>query len=164
MHRFVIKSLIAVATIVAIQGCKPSPEQINASVGTLMAVNKGIDSAYTELHNSYQTWNPQVMDKALEGMNAYLVEVSKILKDPNYPDDCQELKNAIVDKVIVLQQITSNESKEQVRIYKIPDSDFTEELRKQWDNIDESVTKKLENANSKVLKAKDDINNQNNKK
>lgn len=104
------------------------------------------------------------MDKALEGMNAYLVEVSKILKDPNYPDDCQELKNAIVDKVIVLQQITSNESKEQVRIYKIPDSDFTEELRKQWDNIDESVTKKLENANSKVLKAKDDINNQNNKK
>ena len=62
-----------------------------------------------------------------------------------------------------MRSIAATEAKEQVRIYKIPDSDFTDDLRHKWDDISKRVEQKVSEANDIVSKANKEIK-QNNQK
>lgn len=153
--KIIIAAMLATATI----GCGGrSEEQTKASAASLMAVNSGIDSVYNQLQQSYETFSATEMDRALEGFNNYLLQATKTIQDTKVGDDCKPLQDAISSKIGTMYSIASNEAKEQVRIYKIPDSDFTDDLRHQWDAISATVAKKVSDANSKVNQAIETIN------
>lgn len=147
--------MLAAATI----GCGGrSEEQMKADAASLIAVNHNVDSVYNALKQSYETFQAAEMDRALEGFNKYLAEATKTLGGMNVGPECQPLHQLLNKKVETMRSIASNEAKEQVRIYKIPDSDFTDELRQQWDNISSAVDKKVSVANTKVNQAIETIN------
>ncbi len=151
MYKTVVKIAAAAMLATMVIGCGGNQEQQNqASAASLMSINRGVDSAYVQLKQSYETFQAAEMDNALEGLNKYLASVSQTLGSMSVPNDCKPLQKAIADKVETLRSIAANESKEQVRIYKIPDTDFTDELRAEWDNISARVDKKVSDANSKV--------------
>ena len=152
--------IIAVAMLAtaAISCGGRSEEQMKADAASLMAVNHNVDSVYNQLKQSYETFQAAEMDRALEGFNKYLAEATKTLGGMNVGPECQQLHQLLTKKVGTMLSIASNEAKEQVRIYKIPDSDFTDELRQQWDNISAAADKKVSEANTKVNQAIETIN------
>lgn len=153
--KIIAVAMLATATI----GCGGrSEEQMKADAASLMAVNHNVDSVYNQLKQSYETFQAAEMDRALEGFNKYLVEATSTLSGMNVGPECQQLHQLLTKKVGTMLSIASNEAKEQVRIYKIPDSDFTDELRQQWDNISAAADKKVSEANTKVNQAIETIN------
>lgn len=153
--KIIAVAMLATATI----GCGGrSEEQMKADAASLMAVNHNVDSVYNQLKQSYETFQAAEMDRALEGFNKYLVEATSTLSGMNVGPECQQLHQLLTQKVGTMLSIASNEAKEQVRIYKIPDSDFTDELRQQWDNISAAADKKVSEANTKVNQAIETIN------
>jgi hypothetical protein len=153
--KIIAVAMLAAATI----GCGGrSEEQMKADAASLIAVNHNVDSVYNALKQSYETFQAAEMDRALEGFNKYLAEATKTLGGMNVGPECQPLHQLLNQKVETMRSIASNEAKEQVRIYKIPDSDFTDELRQQWDNISSAVDKKVSVANTKVNQAIETIN------
>jgi hypothetical protein len=157
MYKSTLKILAAAIMAASIQCCTPVEEQIKASSASLMTINRGIDSVYNLLNQSYETFQASEMDNALAGLNKYLDQASQNLRDLNLSDDCKPLCKAISDKVETLRSIAATESKEQVRLYKIPDSDFSDELRRQWDNISARVDKKFTEASAKVTNANNEL-------
>lgn len=155
------KSLIKIASIAmlmaSVYGCTSSEVITAADTKTLMTINRGVDSAYNVLKQSYEVFEAAEMDNALAGLNTYLETTAQTIKAMEVSDDCKELQKAISDKVQTLQGIAATDSKEQVRIYKIPDTDFTGELRQQWDEIAARVDKKVAEADANVKKAVDVI-------
>ncbi|MCQ2252127.1 MAG: hypothetical protein MJZ61_01620 [Bacteroidales bacterium] len=142
--------LCAVALAGAIFACAPSAEQIKASAGNLMAVNKQVDSVYTLLNNSYESYQPAAMDKALEDFTVFLSQSQQNIQAMEVLENTTKLREALINKIDVLQHIANSESKEQVRIYKLPDEAFTDELRTQWDGLARNVEKKVKEADKNL--------------
>lgn len=158
MYKKAIKTIMAAMLAAAVASCTPAIERTKASASSLITVNNGIDSVYNQLLQSYETFSATEMDHALEGFNNYLLQATKAIQDIQADDDCKQLQDAITSKIGVMLAIASNEAKEQVRIYKIPDTDFDEELRRQWDDLSAAVERKVSESNSKVKQAIETIN------
>lgn len=152
--KIIAVAMIATATV----SCGGSEEQLKADAASLIAVNHNVDSVYNALKQSYETFQATEMDRALEGFNKYLAEAESALGAMNVVPDCQTLHQLLSQKVQTMRSIAANEAKEQVRIYKIPDTDFDEELRKQWDDLSAAVDKKVTDSNDKVKQAIETIN------
>jgi hypothetical protein len=136
--------------LASIMGCTSPAVQTQNNMHTLMNINRGIDSVYVLLQQSYDTYQATEMDNALEGLNNYLAATAQKIGSMQVDDNCKPLLEALAYKVETMRDITATESKEQVRIYKIPDTDFGDDLRKKWDDIASHVEKKITNANAKV--------------
>ncbi len=160
MYKSAISILTAAMLFAGVVGCnsKQSEEQVKATTTSLMAINNGMDSVFNQLKQSYETFQPIEMDRALDGMNAYIEKAAGDLRSMKIEGDCKVLSDAIAEKAETMRKIASTEAREQVRIYKIPDADFTDDLRKQWDNISANVDKKMSDANAKVSEAINVIN------
>ncbi|MBQ1698153.1 MAG: hypothetical protein II075_09755 [Bacteroidales bacterium] len=160
MYKTAIKIAAAAMLATMVVGCGGTQEQqTKESAASLMTINRGLDSVFTSLKQSYETYQASEMDNALEGLNKYLTQASESLRAMDIEKDCLPLQKAISDKIEAMRNIAATDAKEQVRIYKIPDADFTEELLHQWDNISATVDKKLSSVSSIVSKAYDEINN-----
>lgn len=158
MKKIAIRIAALLMVVAAACGCSSSELKTQNDTTTLSAINRNVDSVYNALKQSYETFQPAEMDRALDGFNKYLAEASLKLSEIKVEKDCQQLHDAVSSKVGVMLSVASNEAKEQVRIYKIPDSDFTAELRQQWDDISATVDKKVSAANAKVNQAIETIN------
>ena len=143
--------------------CQPSKEEIKASAEAQMAINKGIDSVFTILNDSYESYHPATMDAALEGFNKYLDIAVENMRKIKPLSENQQLTEAITEKISVMKKLAKNEAVEQVRIYKLPDTSFTEELRQKWDEIAKNVGEKVLEANKKVETEYNEIQKKNNK-
>lgn len=161
INKTAIKILAAAMLATSVVGCEyinQNSAKTKEATQSLMTINSGVDSVYNVLLKSYETFQPEEMDRALEGFNSYLEKVSKSLGDMELPEDCQQLRKSLSEKVNAMRDVASTEAKEQVRLYKIPDTDFTDELRKQWDDLSSTVEKKFTDFNSQVSQALDAIN------
>ena len=153
MYKKIIKIFVAAVLSSAIIGCNTQSGPSEASINTLRHLNGDLDSVFNELKSSYETFEPAKMDFALEGLNSYIDKASAELKDMKIENGCQQIHKAMLEKVETMRGIAAKDAKELVRIYKIPDSDFTPELRQQWDNISASADNKMKDVNAKVNQA-----------
>lgn len=163
INKTAIKILAAAMLATSVLGCDylnlgQNKEKTKEATQSLMTINNGVDSVYNLLVKSYETFQPEEMDRALEGFNTFLANAAKSLGEMDMPEECQQLRQSLSEKVEAMRNIASSDAKEQVRIYKIPDADFTDELRQQWDKISSSVEEKVSDFNSKVSNALDAIN------
>lgn len=160
MYKSAISILTAAMLMAGVVSCntQQSEEQVKATTTSLMSINKGMDSVFNQLKQSYETFQPIEMDRALEGMIVYIEKAADSLRSMKIEGECKELSDALIEKAGTMRKIASSEAREQVRIYKIPDSDFTDELRTQWDAISTNVDKKMADANAKISAAINVIN------
>lgn len=160
MYKLSLKILLALSMIFAIQACKPTQEQIVANMNTVIKVNKDIDSLYLSLNASYDNFdNNEQMDAALQNLKDGLDKADQKLQDMEILENCQDLKKAISDKIVVMKQLAAKECSEQVRIYKIDDADFNDKLRAEWDAYAASAEQKMKAASKKVSEEADKITN-----
>lgn len=142
---------IALAAVSACAiSCSPSAEKVKSTLEVQMAVNKGVDSVYRILNNSYETYHATTMDAALENFSMYLDSSKVILESIKTVGQSDKLTDAIESKIAVMKSIAVNESVEMVRIYKIPENEFNDELRSKWDAIAKGVEQKVKESNKKV--------------
>lgn len=158
LFRFCFRPLVVAAAAFFLCGCGVSPEvrRVNDREA-LMAICRDVDSVYLVLSQSFDSYNAGVMDSALAGFNSCLASVSSRVGSLEVSDGCRDLYAAVAEKVRVFSEIGAVDSREQVRIYKIPDSDFTDELRAEWDRISAAVRGKVSKANARVSAACDGV-------
>ena len=158
-----LKSLTLLAVSFAgLLSCQsgPTKEEIKASAEEQLLVNKQLDSVYRILDDAYQSYHPATMDAALEGLNVYLNNAQSKMQQIKPLSQNQKLTGAIEEKIAVMKSVAQNEAIEQVRIYKLPDSVFTEDLIKKWNDLDTSVKQKLSSATKNVENAYNEIQNE----
>ncbi len=151
---------MALSLIIAIQACQPSQEKIMASAGTVMNVNKQIDSCYLELKYAFESYDNARIDAQIEQLKAMLISADEQLMAMDLPDHCSDLRKSLSDKIMVMKQLAEKELNEQVRIYKIDEADFTDNLRQEWDAYASSTEQKMKAANAKVSKSFEKISNE----
>lgn len=159
MYRHSIKIFMAIAVIFAIHACQPSQEQIKTSTNTVMSVNKLIDSTYLELKNAFESYDNARIDASIESLKTMLNTAQQDLENMDIPENCNDLRKAVDEKIIVMKQLADKELNEQVRIYKIDDADFTDSLREEWDRYAASTEQKIKDANNKVKTQLDKLSN-----
>ena len=140
-----------------ILSCQPSQQQIKASADQQMLVNKALDSAFRVLDDSYQTYHASTMDAALEGLNSYVEKAETQMQQMESLSQNADLTKAICEKIAIIKAIAKTQAIEQVRIYKLPDTAFSDALRQRWDDLDSQVKKQLNEANSKIESAYQNI-------
>ena len=158
-----LKSLTLLAVSFAgLLSCQsgPTKEEIKASAEEQLLVNKQLDSVYRILDDAYQSYHPATMDAALEGLKVYLNNAQSKMQQIKPLSQNQKLTGAIEEKIAVMKSVAQNEAIEQVRIYKLPDSVFTEDLIKKWNDLDTSVKQKLSQASQNVESAYNEIQNE----
>ena len=148
--------MLTVFAFTTIFSCKPSEEQVK-SVDSLMVINKNIDSVYRILNEAYESYVPATLDMALENLNKYLTSAKETVQNFNSGSDVSKLQAVIIEKIDVMKSIAENESVEQVRLYKIPDTEFTTELRNKWDGIAKNVEQKINEVNKKVEDTRNEL-------
>jgi hypothetical protein len=94
---------------------------------------------------------------ALENLNKYLTSAKETVQNFNSGSDVSKLQAVIIEKIDVMKSIAENESVEQVRLYKIPDTEFTTELRNKWDGIAKNVEQKINEVNKKVEDTRNEL-------
>jgi hypothetical protein len=151
-------TLIAVSAL-GLFSCSPTPQQIKASAEEQITVNKGLDSVLRNLDEAYQSYHAPTMDAALESLNVYLDNARIKMQQIKPLSENQKLTEAIEEKISLMKSIAQNEAVEQVRIYKLPDTSFTDDLRKKWDDLDNNVKQKVNQATQKVENAYQEIQN-----
>ncbi len=151
---------MALSLIIAIQACQPCQEKIMASAGTVMNVNKQIDSCYLELKYAFESYDNARIDASIEQLKAMLNTADEQLMAMDLPDHCNDLRQSLTDKIMVMKQLADKELNEQVRIYKIDEADFTDSLREEWDAYASSTEQKMKTANAKVAKSFEKISNE----
>ncbi|MBQ5403158.1 MAG: hypothetical protein IIU11_02145 [Bacteroidales bacterium] len=150
-------ALLAVSFL-GLAACQPSKEQIKSSVDAQLVINKGIDSVYKILENSYETYHAGTMDAALEGFSTFLNKAETDLKTIKPLTESGQLTSALEEKIAVMKSIAANQAVEQVRIYKLPDTVFTDDLRQKWDKISKQLKQKISEAQKKIDEACSQIN------
>ena len=153
----VFYTTIAAAVLAGLFSCQPSKEEIKTSADAQMVINKGIDSVFSVLRESYESYHPATMDAALENLNNYLDKASLDMQKIKPLSPSRELSEAVLEKISVMKAIAKNEAVEQVRIYKLPDTSFTDELRRKWDETAKNVEQKIAEADKKVEEAYSEI-------
>ncbi|MCQ2973984.1 MAG: hypothetical protein MJ211_04165 [Bacteroidales bacterium] len=137
--------------------CQPSAEQVKTSAESLNNIYKSVLEKYAELENSYELCYAETMDNALANLNSEIAKATEELNKFQMVSGCEPLFNAVKSSIEVYKSIAEKDSKEQVRMYKVPDEEFTEELRNSWDQIAKSVETRTKDANASVEKAYNEV-------
>ncbi len=148
-----ILAFLALIVSAIIVSCGPSREDAANFNNMLIAQQKQVVNQYDELVKTYDTYNAEKMDNQLV---AFLTQLSKAEEEvkamPNF-DGADQLKKAFLDYIEQNRSVAENEVRELIRIYKIPEEEFTTELHNSWNDTYTKGDNKIKTAESKFMAA-----------
>lgn len=109
--------------------------------------------SYDKLLVSFENYNPQLMDKALDDLLAQISSSRQAVSNLKDITDGSDLKNAAIEYFDIYEQVINSQAKELIRLYKFPEEEFTPQMRVQWDGIYRSVDQQLKEADKKIMAA-----------
>jgi hypothetical protein len=135
---------------VVLSSCKPSQQEAADFNDKIMSEQKKVVTKYDELLETYDTYVAKKMDDALLEFESQIQ--ASIFEVKNIPDIVggEELKEAVLDYFEVYQSVAKDEAPELVRLYKVPENEFSGEMRVQWDSKYKEVDTKLKEADKKL--------------
>lgn len=136
-----------------LNSCGPSREQAADFSNSLILQQKQVVEKYDELVKSYDTYNSEKMDSQLVTFLNQLSESENIVKNSNGFDGADDLKNAFLDYIATNRSVAENEVRELIRIYKIPEEEFTTAHHNQWNDIFKVADNKIKTAEKKFIDA-----------
>lgn len=133
--------------------CKPSPKEAAAFNDQIMSEQKKVVMAYDGLLETYDNYVARKMDSALIEFESQTVESIQKIKSTVPVREGEELKAAVLEYLEIYKSVAENESEELVRLYKVPENEFSPEIRALWDKKYKEVDTKLKNADKKLQEA-----------
>lgn len=155
--KYLLPSLTALMLAVLCISCKPSAEQIMQNADSLKNMYKSVVDAHQVLAQTYETYIAADMDAAHKTLDENLKKASAAIAKIEVLEGCENLASAVKAGLEVYKTVADVDSKEQIRIYKIDDANFTDELREKWDGIARSVETKTKQADAEVDKAYSEV-------
>lgn len=135
----------------SVAACGPSREEAAAFNDSIINEQKAVIETYDALLESYDTYEGEKMDAALENFTAQIKRSLTAVNNISSISGGDKLKQAAGDCFAVYLSVAENEAPEMVRLYKVPEGDFTTDMRVQWDGIYKSVDTKLKDADKKFI-------------
>jgi hypothetical protein len=130
--------------------CKPSPKEAAAFNDRIMSEQKKVVMAYDGLLETYDSYVPRKMDSALIDFENQALESIDNVRAVVPVIEGEALKDAVLEYLEIYKSVAQNEAEELVRLYKVPENEFSAELHVQWENKYKEVDKKLKEADKKL--------------
>jgi hypothetical protein len=126
--------------------CKPSPKEAAAFNDRIMSEQKKVVMAYDGLLETYDSYVPRKMDSALIDFENQALESIDNVRAVVPVIEGEALKNAVLEYLEIYKSVAQNEAEELVRLYKVPENEFTPEIRIQWDARYKDVDTRIKEA------------------
>ncbi|MCR5454414.1 MAG: hypothetical protein K6F33_05450 [Bacteroidales bacterium] len=139
--------LASVAVLfVVLSACKPTPKEAGNFNDMLMAQQKALVIKYDKLLETFDTYVPAKMDEAYLALMEQ-VERSKtnVAAIPSI-EGGEQLKQEVLNYISVIDDVTINDIEYLVRVYKLPENEFSSEVRLQWDARYKDVDARIKDA------------------
>ena len=130
--------------------CKPSPQTAADYNDCLMSEQKKVVVKYDELLETYDTYIPKKMDDALLNFEIQVDNSIAAITETEAILEGEKLKAAVLEYLEVYRSIAEEEAQELVRLYKVPENEFSPEMRVAWDSKYKAVDTKLKAADKKL--------------
>ena len=130
--------------------CKPTSKQAGAFNDRLMEQQKAVVLKYDELLETFDTYVPEKMDAALLALNTQ-IDISKdeVNKVETLPGG-ELLKAEVLNYLTVLSDAAATDFEYLVRLYKMPENEFTPEVRISWDTRYKETDTRIKDAASQL--------------
>lgn len=142
---------IFVIALLALASCKPSPKTAADYNDKIMSEQKKVVQKYDELLETYDTYVASKMDNALLEFESQVDESIAKIQEVEPISGGETLKNSVLEYLDVYKNVAKNDAQELVRMYKVPENEFTGEMRVQWDTKYKEVDTRLKAADKKLL-------------
>jgi len=147
MKRF---NFVFILALTLFFSCKPSPKDAAVFNDRLMSEQKKVIIKYDELLETYDTYVAKKMDAALLEFQEQVDNSIATIKTIPAIKEGENLKDAILEYLAVYKGVAEDESQELVRLYKVPENEFSPEMRVTWDSKYKAVDTKLKEADKKL--------------
>jgi len=136
-------SLIMAMTIIS---CRPISRQAGTFNDGLMEQQKAVVLKYDELLETFDTYVPEKMDAALLAFTTQIEESRNEINRIEVIEGGENLKNEVLNYLSVLDNAATSDFEYLVRLYKVPENEFTPEIRIDWEARYKEVDSRIKEA------------------
>ena len=136
-------SLIMAMTIIS---CRPTSRQAGTFNDGLMEQQKAVVLKYDELLETFDTYVPEKMDAALLAFTTQIEESRNEINRIEVIEGCENLKNEVLNYLSVRDNAATSDFEYLVRLYKVPENEFTPEIRIDWEARYKEVDSRIKEA------------------
>lgn len=139
-----ISAIVAMGALLS--SCQPTPKEAANYNDHLMEQQKAVVIKYDELLETYDTYVPQKMDDALFAFQSQVENSVYTVRNSVELSGGSSLKEALLNYLEVYQTIANEDAPELVRLYKIPENEFTPEMKAIWDGKYKAIDQRIKDA------------------
>lgn len=141
------------AAAVLLSSCGTTPKEAASFNDKLMLEQKNVVMKYDALLETYDTYVPAKMDDALLEFQSQVESAIYQVKNIDPVSGGSALHETMLNYLETYHTVAVDDAVELVRLYKVPENEFTSEMRSQWDLKYKDVDSRLKSADA-ALKAR----------
>ncbi len=154
-----LRIVIVVMLAAALSACKPTPKEAGAFNNDLMAQQKAVVVKYDQLLETFDTYVSEKMDAALVVLMDQVAESQANVQELTPIVGGENLKQEVLNYISVFEDVTNNDLDYLVRLYKLPENEFTAEVRLQWETRYKDVDTRIKEASARLKEAQKEYAN-----
>ncbi len=130
--------------------CKPSAKEAISYSDKVSVENSKISEKYDKLLESYNEYDPKEMDAAYDDVKKQVEESLNAMKKLPDFDGKSTFKQGAVDLFNVYSSILNNEHKRIIELLKLPENEYKEKEKNEYEALRNAVNKKTATATEKL--------------
>jgi len=140
-------SLIVATTLTA---CRPTSKQAGAFNDRLMEQQKAVVLKYDKLLETFDTYVPEKMDAALLALSSQIADSKAEVSSVEMIEGGEALRDEVLSYLSVLDNAVSTDFEHLVRLYKMPENEFTAKIRIEWDSRYKEADSRIKEAAARL--------------
>ena len=136
---------LLLAVLMALSACKPTPKEAGDFNNQLMEQQKAVVLKYDELLETFDTYVPAKMDAALIALTEQIAVSRRNVNNIVMIEGGETLHQEVLNYIDVYDA-AGGDFEYLVRLYKVPENEFTPEIRIQWDARYKDVDTRIKEA------------------
>ena len=140
-------SMIMAMTIIS---CRPTSKQAGDFNDRLMAQQKAVVLKYDALLETFDKYVPEKMDAALLALSSQIADSKDEINRVETIEGGENLKNEVLNYLSVLDNAASTDFEHLVRLYKMPENEFTPKVRIEWENRYKEADTRIKDAATRL--------------
>lgn len=144
MNRFFLFSVAL--GLALLSACKPTPKEAGRFNDLLMEQQRAVVVSYDRLLETFDTYVPKKMDGAFAALVEQLAASRAVVEGVVPVSGGEALKDEVLRYFAVMEDAADNDIEYLVRVYKLPENEFTAEVRQQWDSKYKDVDRRIKEA------------------
>jgi hypothetical protein len=130
--------------------CRPTSKQAGAFNDRLMEQQKAVVLKYDKLLETFDTYVPEKMDAALLALSSQIADSKDEVSRVETMEGGENLKNEVLNYLSVLDNAASTDFEHLVRLYKMPENEFTPKIRIEWETRYKEVDSRIKEAAARL--------------